>query len=429
MSGTLKRIRILQLGDVHLPDHQSMTIADLQDDNFPPRLTDAISPSRLQAVLRKASERIRDAECIALCGDLTSRGDRKGYEACIDYLIEALDLHEMQHRRIHIVPGNHDVDRSAVPATGSIDKKFTHLAQSWKERGLDVMSPDGIRTTKLHGSKGDNTLEIISINSCIGCGEFRQYPETVRQALCRMAEEETRLPGGEHFDIFGETLDSPAFDDRDLHTLEGHLADLLDTDVTLLLSHHNLLQQAMPRISLYANILNGGLARISLANAKPTILYLHGHTHNDAIEHISNHKNQNSPLISIAAPQLSDGFNELQIELSRNRMALGCVVRQYRMQEHALVTCESSIRLPLQNTGFLIANRVLADDSRLIYRHSPPKYTRLPQVLDLARSTLKKNIRISTLAKIFCELEWLGLAQVLNRDSHHSHWQVRRIEL
>jgi hypothetical protein len=90
----MKILRIMHIGDVHFPDAQKETQADIKDLAFPSVVTNAMLVHPLQSVIRAATIELKRTTVhgIVFSGDLTSRGDIDGYMACIDYLSNALNL-------------------------------------------------------------------------------------------------------------------------------------------------------------------------------------------------------------------------------------------------------------------------------------------------------------------------------------------------
>ena len=54
--------------------------------------------------------------------------------------------------------------------------------------------------------------------------------------------------------------------------------------LSVIVAHHNLLPQRLPRLAPYTELVNGGALRASLGELGKPVLYLHGHIHEDPIE-------------------------------------------------------------------------------------------------------------------------------------------------
>ncbi len=422
-----RTIRLLHIGDVHLPDCQATLECDIKDPGFPQHLSTAVAPNRLQTVVRKLADKVRTADGVAICGDLTSRGDLEGYKQCVKYLAEALTLSRISRDKIHVVPGNHDVDRGVAQESTELLEKFRPLGASWNACHISIFKLEGLRKTLLSNAAG-NSVQLFSINSCIGCGELRSYPEPIKTVLEQLLQEHINSSGRhKNFDILGETLDTPAFLEEDLQELASHLEASKTTDVALLLTHHNLLPQMLTQVALYGHLLNSGAARRQLSGANPTILYLHGHTHNGEVEVVTDPQNINSPIFSISAPLLSDGFNAIDIEYSKSGYPLGCIVTKYLMKSDGLVKQRDRVRLPLQGDASREALSILGEDTLALVRNIPTNFRRFKDVLGLARDQVGRQIRPATLAETLRDCEWLALVEILDREAEPERWQVRRI--
>ena len=182
----MKSLSLLLLGDIHFPDFESpMKSVDYKDKGFPARLVERIAPDRLQNVARAISKQHQNDEsinAILICGDLTSRGDLGGYRKCVDYLtksLQILDQNKWENDAVHIVPGNHDVDRSLCKASSELLDKFKPLSDAWSGPPARTLTVDGMRHTTVRGIDGP-AVALFSINSCLGCGESRHFPQELQ---------------------------------------------------------------------------------------------------------------------------------------------------------------------------------------------------------------------------------------------------------
>ena len=91
-----RHISFLHLGDVHFPDLLATPpLADHKDRGMSAAMVGAVSSTRIVEIGREIT-RIRQEQvnlvAIAQTGDLTTRGDVPGYEACLKFLHNALQL-------------------------------------------------------------------------------------------------------------------------------------------------------------------------------------------------------------------------------------------------------------------------------------------------------------------------------------------------
>jgi hypothetical protein len=248
------RVRLLHVGDVHYPEAVAERLTDLKDRAFPSHIVESSVLKPLELVMRELLSQVElGCDGMLLSGDLTDFGDLKSYKACVEYLRPSID--SMGPERIHAVPGNHDVDRSAIPAGGvNMLAKFGSIRNVWEGLGLPVLAVDGARITEITSPTGGRA-QVLSVNSSFGCGEKRYLPEGIADELTELIKKHAAtLPPIDAFRLVGETLDTPAFQHKDIEQACGGIAATSDNSVPVVLSHHNLLPQALPRIAMYTEI-------------------------------------------------------------------------------------------------------------------------------------------------------------------------------
>jgi len=434
----MKALKLLQIGDIHYPDAKSGSgLADIKDKAMPSTLVDSLVPHKLQNVVRaltklcQPEKNEKRVNGILFCGDLTSMGNASGYQECVRYLSEVLELSNpavWRQDHIHAVPGNHDVDRTLCsPTNPSLFDKFRPLAVAWNNVAVPILQAEEIRRTTI--SADSCTAEVFSLNSCIGCGEKRFLPSKVGDELHRLLEkyvEGKRLD--ETFSLVGEQLDTPAFLEEHMTSLRLAIDELRPTTIPVVLAHHNILPQAIVRVDIYTEVINGGLIRSRLSQCKHPVIYCHGHIHDDPIEIISLPAPDNGPLVSISAPLLSDGFNLIEIWYGQKDIALGCVVVPYRIQRDGVVKRDDSkvVRISLRETG----RYADLGDERIpsVLRYtSPQEYERFHEILARVRGASSTHTQERSLAEPIWEAEWFGLVRILDRAKDFKYWQIQRI--
>lgn len=422
---------LLQLGDIHLPDSKDELLGDVQDQAASAALVASIAPRKLQLVVRKAQEICHrsDTSGILICGDLTSRGSFDGYSECVQYLASALNLTGLPKwtpNTLHAVPGNHDVDRANCdPAEADLIVKFKPLSVPWSTLGLPILAVDVVRSTSV--SVGGSTIGIHSINSCMGCGEKRHLPQKVADKLKTLLDDYAASAApSDAFSVIGEQLDTPAFQHEQIETLMHSIGAMDDRSVPLVLAHHNVLPQAIPRVDLYTDVMNGGLVRSRLTACSRPIVYCHGHIHDDAIEVVLDPRRPRGKLIVVSAPELIKGFNTLTFYFARNALPLGCEIVCYRLRNDGAVVPATPVRVSL-----------IPRDSIAMYRDdvlqsvlesltaSPVRFEILRNQLN---STRESAYQRNTIRDSLIEGEWLDLVEIVNREHQTQHWQIRRRE-
>lgn len=415
-------IKLLQVGDVHLPDHATKPLVDVKDASFPSRVTNLATPKPLQSVLRELARQSSHADALLFCGDLTSRGDLDYYERCVEHLTSLLGLKTRTLESLHAVPGNHDINRTIIEAE-DLFAKFRPLELAWKRHSVPILATTECRATTI--SADGCRAQIFSLNSCIGCGETRFLPEELRTQLGSLLADYAHEKGGDDsFKLLGDTLDTPAFAIEDIDSVCDAIVSLEDTVAPIVLAHHNLLPQAIVRVAMYTEALNAGLVRSRLARLKQPILYLHGHIHDDPVEFVTHP--DSAPLFSISAPELVEGFNMITLQYGRKKMPLGCTVVPYRLHHDGSVGKRDEIRIP-----FFYQRHKLSEcfvDRRLnrCLLSLSNRYEQFEDVLAKIKKGQSEQIGETTLATLLREAEWLGLAAIVNRSEVPRLWQVRK---
>jgi 3',5'-cyclic AMP phosphodiesterase CpdA len=428
----MQRLTIFQVGDVHFPEHNAPD-ADVKDASFPVSIVKATTTSELQAATRALLGELghEPDALLVISGDLTSRGDLTEYQNCVNFLVQAFvlsDIAKWDPNRVHVVPGNHDVDRTLTQTFPEEDlhSKFGPLTDAWKAHGLDVLATIGPRTTEI--VKDNAQMHVHSLNSCLGCGELRALPESLSVHLVDKLtagglpeDEVTRLVKGA-LDTFGETIDAPAFAEDDIASVYHKIGQAEEPHLAVVAAHHNLLQQALPRIDLYTDLVNAGMVRSRLCSLDTPILYLHGHIHSDPVESIVQSAPDHGQLICVSAPEFKHGFNRIDVYFADSGVPLGCVVRKFRVREHG-GTSEDSNPIRIRFDRYESSMSPLAQRIALCLIAQPTCGT-VHHLIETFGATgeLPDPTDVAAALK---EVEWLGLVEVLNADRDPKHWRLR----
>lgn len=428
----MKSLTLVQLGDIHFPDHKGTRVGDLKDSAAPSSVVDAIAPSLLELVMRKVAEVASQPDVCALlvCGDLTTYGDIAEYTSCVEYLHRAIQIGDSTRwpdRSLHVVPGNHDVNRTLCDPDGiDLFGKFSPLIDSWTSVGRrSLLTVDSVRSTCV--SPNTPSISLYSLNSCVGCGEHRHLPTKIRDQLrTTLSDYLKSAPPNEAFELAGEQLDTPAFVDAHVRSLVASVAQLECASIPVVLAHHNALPQSIPRVEIYTELINGGLLRSELASCGRPILYCHGHIHDDPIEQIRDWKYPTSNIVLVSAPLLVTGFNTITVEYSRNGLPLGIRINKYRCSTHGSVDMSGQISIPIVASQELPQFR--DDKLTALLAVCNSDFKRFGQLREDMRVQLGTLLNHDSLRDVVLEAEWLSLIQVNDRHLECRHWKVRRCE-
>jgi hypothetical protein len=427
----MKVLRLLQIGDIHYPQAVGSLISDHKNGGISSEFVAKISPHPLQMVCRKLATLASagDIRGVLLCGDLTSFGCIASYKKCAEFMSDVLGLTnpgQWQENQIHLVPGNHDVDWALCDTSGAdIWGKFRPLCKIWSDIGLPILPVPDVRQARIEHDGA--AAEVFSVNSCLGCGEKRYLPEPIRDELYALIRRHTKSGDSESdWRIrlrISEQLDTPAFSQEHLEQLVSAIDSLEGNILPVVLSHHNVLPQAIPRVALYTEILNSGLARTSLAGCKRPVLYLHGHVHDDPAEIIQLAERNLGPLISISAPELIGGFNLLEIHFGTRGSPIGCRSIPYRIERGVLKPlAERSIQIRRSDQFEALGDQRIAE----VMAHVPRGWEYFVPIQNAINMGREHKMQKQTVGDVLREAEWFGLVEIQHRNDTHEMWQVKR---
>ena len=423
----MQTVKLLQIGDVHYPDLLSdFPTADIKDRGYPRSVITKSLPTDTRVVLaRSIRDAARDAsiQAVLVCGDLTTRGSLIPYQECRTWLRDACglgDLTRWPRDRVHVVPGNHDIDQGLCsPDEIDVHKKFEQIEAAWGADG-DELTVRQLRTTRIL-IPPQSAVDIHSLNSCLGCHEFRELPAPVVAAI----RGGTPIAGASDPLLGYERLDSPAFDRDAIDDLACLIQSADEFTMPVVLAHHNLLPQGLPRIDLYTELINGGHFRRTIGDCGKGVLYLHGHIHEDPVEIVTpaSPEDPRGFLVSISAPRLGDGFNVISIIFGHSHLPIGCIVTPYRRRPSGSISPSTPIRISLVRR-LAQALGIANDDVEMksILSAAGRRDIRLSDLKSkLAPNPIENNILIERLR----EAEFLGLAAISGPTDRPREWIIR----
>lgn len=413
----MRKIAILQLGDVHYPRLKNHRTIDYKDKGLSPGLVEAISGYPLQQVVRKVIERLNQlgkSTLIAQCGDISEGGDLDGYHKCVEYLVSALDLAGRNSDYLHAVPGNHDVDRQ-LSNQEDLFAKFVSLEEAWKAHSVPILYAREVRSVR---PRVFSDVEFLTIgaNSCVGSGERRALPKEILGHFPPSTNSDH-----EGYDRLTELVDAPAFDESHLRAISEQLQVAPNTHIALVIAHHPLLPQTIPRIDIYAELLNAGVARSRLSKAGYPVIYLHGHVHDDPVEVLTVGAGYQGSLVMVAAPLLSDGFNEICLYLSQSGYAIGCELTKWRRESDGIVRNSKVERIPLVPLVRRWMSNLAVEISHEVATGGPYRFEQLRSKIEGRLGSQSRDEIIDGLL----EAEWAGNLTITDRSElDEKHWTI-----
>jgi hypothetical protein len=419
----LPQLRILQIGDVHLPSGvREQRYVDVKDSTFPVGLASKIASSPLKRVFKRVFSLLEagQVDAILFMGDLTDYGNLNAYAACCRYVASALEIgkgRRFEAIPVGVVPGNHDIDRALAKQPGATTK-FAPLSAALAAVGLPDLPV--LQPTLLEVGATGSRANVFLLNSCWGCGDEARIPERFRAPIATAIDAVIAGTSGDDAirDYYDRQLDTPALSEDSIAELMQGVHDAPSNVLSVIVAHHNLLPQRLPRLAPYTELVNGGALRASLGELGKPVLYLHGHIHEDPIEILKSPGG--APIISISAPKLSAGFNIIDIIYTPQTLPLACHVTPVRFDQSGILRERTRIALPL-NDGRRRMEPLLTN----LYWKLLERRTAYWTDIEAIASTLQGHPAGATLVAMVEQLFADDLVTIDNSDLEVQNWIVR----
>lgn len=421
---SLKSATFIQIGDIHFPEARRESFADRKDESFPPAIAEITTMRPLTCVTRALTRELEQKpNGLLFSGDITSKGSVDGYNDCLDYLNQIINFARWKEHTIHAVPGNHDVDRSKIDPTGrDLYGKFSAFEEVWLRFDLPILATRTLRSTRI--SCGQGAVRIHSLNSSLGCGEKRFLPPEIEPELTKLfTEYATKVGEAKAFALLGDTLDTPAFNQDDIEEICQQISASEPKHISLVLSHHNILPQVLPRLAMYTELINAGVMRSRFSHLERPIIYCHGHIHDHPLEVIHEPEYERSRVVCVSAPTFSEGFNVIRIEFSSQGFAIGCIVTSHRLSPRDCEVRRYPVRIPLIS-AHSDAKRIADPRIWRLLAVLGDQATRLPDIVSKWNDPTVAETLVSTLVQ---EAEWLGMLLVQDREHEPQFWVINKV--
>ncbi|MER8486571.1 metallophosphoesterase [Mesorhizobium sp. M1322] len=285
-------------------------------------------------------------DAVLFMGDFTDYGKLPGFDACCKYIAGALQLGKnniFEQMPTGIVPGNHDIDRALAGNAGTA--KFSTLSKALATHGLPNIPVN--LPTRMDLRQAGLGSSVYLLNSCWGCGEKLYIPAEFGDAINAAIDAVIGGPGGERAlsAYYNRQLDTPAFSDSTIASVVEAISECPADDMPIIVAHHNLLPQRLPRLAPYTELVNSGALRSSLMELDRPVLYLHGHIHEEPVETL--HAPGNAPLVIVSAPLITKGFNVIEIVFAPGSVPIVCNVLPYRFDGSGVLRKFPEMKVPL----------------------------------------------------------------------------------
>jgi len=400
---------------------------DLKDKGVKSSFSDSLASNPFLACVRGMYKAIEEEkpDLVTFMGDLTTKGDLGGYNDCLQYLAKGMCLGTspiINPDNILFVAGNHDVCRKTAIEKG-VDEKFKVLNDMLSKNGFSPLTTQTVDHRKI--SNGKKTVHAYGLNSSIGCAEKRHLSSRVADLIFKKIEDDLAADIDKRDEILDdayEVLDAPAIHSDTIAELVTSIQGLSETELGVLIAHHNILPQATPRVEAYTELVNSGSFRSTVSQLGHPLLFLHGHIHTDPIEVIYNPIYGKRPLICISAPAFDSGFNLLEIGHDRSNRPIGCKITPYRINSSGYLTKEAQMIVPFGHMPVRILNDKVAHLASIIIRKTMLTWSDLGKEIDSSA-----GIDDDEIPAIVDELQWHGLISIENKKSNPETWRIRSL--
>lgn len=426
----LSSLQFLLIGDIHYPRNKDESFGDIKDTLQSTLTRSQLGNTKLMALRKCLMERMNETEydSILVTGDLSEKGSSSGYVEGVEYLLKSLEsiTGTVLEEVLHVVPGNHDIQRLVEPTNvEQAKKKFDIIIDTWTSKRLSVATVDKMRA-RSYSNKDGCRVDVISLNSCVGCGELRElHPETKRIVLDYISKAGSGLSDADKGKLLHETLDTPMFWQEDRAGIATTINNLPNDSLPIILAHHNLLPQTTPRTPA-TELLDGGHMRLQLHEPKRSVIYCHGHTHEHSIEAVVSELSWPWKTILIGCPELTEGFNEIVVQYSRKKYPIGCIVNRYRSTGKVKYEFHSSVRIPLLEMSNY-KERIDPAIFKLtqLLDNKPRRFSQIKVLIE--DDTMFSGYSDEELASLFLEAEWFGILEIRNREDRFEDWQLEKL--
>lgn len=429
----IEKISLLQIGDIHLPDWApNRNDIDIKQSEFSTQIISNLQTDSLSLILEHLRKTCRSGtiDAALMMGDFTTRGDTSKLSIATQVMSSLInDTRSDPQIPIYGVPGNHDVAKKDAVEKGEAGK-FDAIADAFKDAGWP---PPPIRAHLKYAISNPTrqSVDVYALNSSIGSWSKALYPDGMKDLVfgendAPVGVGETSLlgtsvtPFANVADQVYEQLDTPYFLAKEIDAIyqsaqnAGRLA--------LIVAHHNILPQYLPRISSFGEVLNAGYARQMFLRTGCPILYLHGHIHTDPIETVEA-INSRSKLISISAPSLDLGYNIIHLFADDGDRFFAAKLDKVRADKPSLAL--SSTIISLTNDPKQLLRKDVSRFWQYINNEIPPADREFMSWREFREYSKAATVPENALEGVAVALICAGLADVENLEAAKDAWRIK----
>lgn len=440
----LSKISILQIGDVHFPEWEPGTNSvDMKVSDFSPTIESSLRSSPLATILSEIRRvcRFEKPNAVILMGDFTTRGEVDLIENAVT-VINGIVNDSFCDKRIPVfgVPGNHDVSKEDAVRLGDLGK-FKHVQDAFAKAGWRQIP---VQSSVRHVIESHDGCKVIGyfLNSSIGSWSKALYPEGLRSSIFETTADSPpiTLADPRPFNDAGltkpanvssilaqvyEQIDTPYFRADDLDSVAGNLSQT--GSLGLVISHHNVLPQYVPRISYFGELLNSGYARQLFLQSGVDVLYLHGHIHDDPIEIVQSTELNGGRIICVSAPTITAGFNKISIFFTEDKKPFLLKITMHRLERSGVVASgarQVSRLIPLISTPSILLKKDVGRLWRYLNEEIAASDRRIFSWDELSEHASSLGMTATDLEPAILALQCAGLIEIRNFSEAFETWRI-----
>jgi hypothetical protein len=186
--------------------------------------------------------------------------------------------------------------------------------------------------------------------------------------------------------------------------------------------HHNLLPQHLPRIAPYTELINGGYLRGRLLDLDRPVILLHGHLHSTVLEYVA--RCGDAGIYCLGSTKFVEGFDVLDLHFS-SVGPLGFTIYRFRIGDDGQQKW-SSEEISFARRAHTL--NVFSSLARAIFALVSSAFSTVADLRSKYVDASGEHPKKKTVAAAVEELRWGGLVTVDEYAHGWPYWQIRRAE-
>ena len=281
----MNRLRLLHITDLHLTPKSKFEAADfkLEDEKVRHHLIGDVCSSFISRLEKKLGSESNYPNAILVTGDLVEKGGKnKGeFEIATSFLAELAGRLNVLHKRVFVVPGNHDVDWTPGNDINGRFRNFTNAMQQFTVPNIDSEGPHAEIVSLANIVEGvdvEVTLLVSPTFSGVPDPKASEVFSRLRDSLYDWAQD--RLDDlDECIKNATGQVDIAAIGARQIDAIKNHRPQDTSEPIKIAMLHHHLLPDPQLEFANFEAVLDAGRVLQELV-VNGYDLVLTGHKHN-----------------------------------------------------------------------------------------------------------------------------------------------------